>query len=257
MYGIQKAGMLKRISAFLLDFILMAIAATGFAVLVSFITGREKHLDKKNEIKEYYEALYSTEDFEVDTDISRAEFDLLTDEQKAAVNGAKIAMYNNEDFRYASAKHASLVLIMVTFSLLLSYVGLELVVPMLFGNGQTVGKKVFNLGVVHVNAVKLSGVGLFARSILGKYTVETMIPVFLLFMMMSKSGLSELIVLGLLLILEIVAFFINKMNTPIHDVLSHTVCVDMSVQMVYKDEQELIDHKTRLHNELVNGSDDY
>ena len=262
MYGIQKASVLKRVSAFLLDFILMTIAATGFAVLVSLITGREKHVKKIEERKVYYETHYSETyypdgSFKVDVDITQEDFDKLDEDKKDVVNKAKSACGNDEEFKHASSMSISLFLIMITFGILLSFILLEVVLPVIFGNGQTVGKKVFSLGVVHVNAVKLTGVGLFARSILGKYTVEVMIPLILLFMLIGGGNASGLLVLGLLVILEIFAFFKNKMNTPIHDVLAHTVCVDLSIQRIYQNEQELIDHKLRTHSEAMQDSEDY
>lgn len=249
MYEIQKASMLKRISAFLLDFVLMTIAVTGFALLVSLMTGRMKHVDKMEEREAYYE-----EKYDVDFGITEEKFNSLTEDEQKHLDNAYNEFRRDEEYNVALSKSISQLMLMVTFGFLLSFILLELVIPIIFGNGQTVGKKVFNLGVVHVNAVKISGVGLFARSILGKYTVETMIPVVLMLMMFLGGSASGIIVIGLLIILEIFAFFKNKMNTPIHDVLSHTVCVDLSVQLIYRTEQELIDHKTRLHNEIVDRS---
>ena len=251
MYGIQKAGMLKRISAFLLDFILMTIAVTGFAFLISTITGRENYVDKMNERKEFYEEKYT-----VDFDISEEDYNKLDENERKHIDDAYVEYRRDEEYLYAFNMQANLTLIMITFSLLLSYVILELVLPIIFGNGQTVGKKVFSIGIVHVNAVRLTGLGLFTRTMLGKYTVETMIPVILLMMVLfGGGGITGLLVLGLLLILELFTFFKNGQNTPIHDVLAHTVCVDLSVQQIYADEQELIKHKERLHAEQVQDSE--
>ena len=251
MYEIQKAPMLKRISAFLLDFVLMTIAVTGFALLVSLMSGRMKHVDKMAEREAYYE-----EEYGVDFDISEEDFSKMSEAEQKHLDEAYNAFRQDEEYNVAFSKLISQAALMVTFGFLLAFLLLELAVPILFGNGQTVGKKIFNLGVVHVNAVKLSGVGLFARSILGKYTVETMIPVVLILMMFLGGGASGLLVIALLVILQIFAFFKNKMNTPIHDVLAHTVCVDLSVQLIYRTEQELIDHKLRLHNEIAKEASD-
>ena len=251
MYSIQKASMLKRISAFLLDFILLTIAVTGFALLISVITGRAKHVDKMNERKAYFEETYS-----VDFDIKEEDYNKLSDDEKQRIDDAYVLYRQDEEYLYAFNMLANLTLIMITFSLLLSYVLLELVLPIIFGNGQTVGKKVFAIGVVHVNAVRLTGLGLFTRTILGKYTVEAMIPVMLLLLtVFGGGGLTGLLVLGLLIVLEVFTFTKNKQNTPIHDVLAHTVCVDLSVQQIYENENELIKHKERLHEEAVQDSD--
>lgn len=273
MYTIQKASMLKRISAFLLDFILMTIAVTGFAFIISLITGYSGHLDKLSEREAYYESKYYPEfgiteeqynalgaeakaayayDFDI---IGTEKYDALTEAEKTNIMNAYKSLLEDDDYSYAYSMLFNLTLIMITFSLLLSFILLEMVIPKIFGNGQTVGKKVFALGIVHVNAVRLSGVGNFTRVILGKFTVETMIPVIMAMMLFTGGGLTGLLVLGLLIILEIFVFFKNKLCTPIHDVLAQTVCVDMSVQLVYENEDELIKHKERIHAEIVKDSD--
>ena len=273
MYTIQKASIMKRMAAFLLDFILMTIAVTGFAFLVALITNIQGHVDVMNARKEYFETKYYSEfgiteaeynalskdeqvKYHYDFDISQEDYSALSEENRKNLDAAYGLMRNDEEYLYAITMVTNLTLIMITMGLMTAFILLELVIPKIFGNGQTVGKKVFSLGVVHVNAVKLTGVGLFTRTMLGKYTVEVMIPVMMLFMMLlSGEGLTAVLVLGLLIILEIFAFFRNRLDTPIHDVLSHTVCVDMSVQQIYENEEELIKHKQRLHEELARESD--
>ena len=43
MLDLQKASMLKRISAFILDVILLAVAITGFAFFLSAVTGYDSY----------------------------------------------------------------------------------------------------------------------------------------------------------------------------------------------------------------------
>ena len=57
-----------------------------------------------------------------------------------------------------------------------------LFVPLKLGNGQTIGKKVFGIGVMRVDGVQLTTIQLFIRTILGKFTLETMIPVYIVLM---------------------------------------------------------------------------
>ena len=51
MLDLQKASMLKRISAFILDVILLAVAITGFAFFLSAVTGYDSYNEKLDEIK--------------------------------------------------------------------------------------------------------------------------------------------------------------------------------------------------------------
>ena len=47
-YDLQKAGMWKRISAFLFDNILLLVAIVGIAALLSTMLGYDKHSDALN-----------------------------------------------------------------------------------------------------------------------------------------------------------------------------------------------------------------
>ncbi len=251
MYDLQKASLLKRISAALLDFILIIIAITGFAYLISVISGYDSHLNRLNEIESEYETVYS-----VDFDIKKEDYDKLSAEDKKTLDDAYALFAKDDEVIYTYNLLLNLTLVMITFSIMLSFVALEFVVPMLFGNGQTLGKKIFAIGVMHVNGVRVRGTALFARSVIGKCTMETLVPVMLLFsLFFGNGGAVSIAVLGLLLILEGFVFFRDKLFTPIHDILSHTVCVDLSSQMIFENEAELIAYKNKLHAEIVDNTD--
>lgn len=249
MYELQKASLLKRISAFLLDFILMTIAVTGFAFLISVITGYDQYSATVTEKRAYYEELYA-----VDFDIAETEeeFKKLPIEQQNEINTAFDAFANDEKVLYAYNMMFNLTLTISTIGTLLAYLLLEFFVPLFLKNGQTVGKKIFGIGVMHVNGIRLNNVALFSRTLLGKYTIETMIPVIVLTtMLFGGAGIVGLIVLGLILLLEIFVFFKEGMNTPIHDVLGHTVTVDLGSQMIFDTEEELVAYKNRRHAESI------
>ena len=252
MYEIQKASMLKRMSAFLLDFILMTIAVTGFALLLSVITGLDTHTDKLAEKQEYYETTYG-----VDFETTEEDFNKLSEEEQAHILNVYDNMFATDpEVLYAYNMIFYLTLTIATFSLLLSFLLLEFAIPMIFKNGQTIGKKVFNLGLVHNNSILLTGVALFARALLGKYTIETMIPIIVIVMLLFNSGgLGAILVLGLIIVLQLFVFFKSKYFTPIHDVISHTVCCDLSSQLMFENVDELIEYKKQLHEEAVQNAD--
>ena len=79
-WDLQKASVLKRASAFLLDFILLSILAVGFAALVSAITQYDTYVQTDEEITNVYAEQY----FGMKWD----DFRSLTDEQRKAYQAA-------------------------------------------------------------------------------------------------------------------------------------------------------------------------
>jgi uncharacterized RDD family membrane protein YckC len=123
-------------------------------------------------------------------------------------------------------------------------------VPLLLGNGQTAGKKVFGLGVVRVDGVRTTPLQMFVRTVLGKFTVEIMIPVYVLLMIFfNVTGLSGTLLLLALLVAQILIMALNRNNSLIHDLLAGTVVVDVASQMIFRDTQDLINYKKKLSRE--------
>lgn len=251
MYDLQKASLLKRFSAFLLDFILIVIAITGFAYLISVISGYDNYLNRIEEIESYYEEAYS-----VDFDIAKEDYDKLPEAERNNHDKAYAIFLKDDEVHYLYDLLMNLILVIITFSVTLSFITLEFVVPLIFGNGQTVGKKIFAIGVMHVSGVRMRGTALFSRAVIGKCTMETLIPLMILLaLLFGGGGIVAAVVLGLIVILQIFVFFRGKLFTPIHDVLSYTVCVDLASQMIFETKEEMIAYKARVHAEMVENSD--
>jgi uncharacterized RDD family membrane protein YckC len=129
---------------------------------------------------------------------------------------------------------------------------LEFVVPLLFKNGQTVGKKVFGVAVMRMDGVKASPVILLVRALLGKYAVETMIPVFVfLSLMLGTASIVTLVLLVLLVVAQIALLIFTQANTPLHDMLAGTVAVDLASQLIFETPEELLEYKKKLHAEAL------
>lgn len=244
----QKASILKRFSAALLDFFLIVILAAGVMWLMAVIT----KIDKYTEAVNGYYAQYG-EAHNVDLLISQEDLAAQTEEYQARYKEAMKDFFNNEDAKKAYNQVLTLPLLIITVSVLVPVVIVEFVIPLCLKNGRTVGKKVFNLGVVFKNSVKMSNFALFVRAILGKYTIEMMAPVLLLYMVFYNNilGITGLIVLGLLVVLQIVLLIATKTNSCIHDILANTAVVDMQTQMVFNSYDELMQYKEELHQEEV------
>ena len=134
------------------------------------------------------------------------------------------------------------------FSILLSHFIMEFMIPMFFGNGQTLGKKIFGIGVMRVDGVKVTPLQMFFRSILGKCTLETLVPIFIVIMIVLRvMGIVGLGILAALALSEIVALIVTKERTPLHDMMASTVTVDIASQMIFDTPEALLAYKQRIH----------
>lgn len=259
-YDLQKASMWKRISAFLCDIILFCIVAVGVSLLLSTVLGIDAQQNKMIDICAQHAKDYNLSEFmtkeELDGAISvtmtEERYNTLTDAQKEIFDTASKALFENEDYLFAYGMVNQLILLVLTFSILISYLILEFAVPLLFKNGQTLGKKIFGVGVMRMDGVKISPVILLVRTALGKYAVETMIPVFCLLSLLlgTASGVTTILLL-LLVVAEIALLIFTQANTPLHDMLAGTVTVDFASQMIFDSPEELLEYKKKLHAESV------
>ncbi len=247
MYDFQKANMWKRISAALFDFILLITVIAGMALLLSAVLDYDGYMDRMNEKYDEYEARYG-----LSFDITAEEYAALSPEEKAVYDEANTAFGKDEDAIYLQSMLFNNALIIVIFSILIAYLLLEFMVPLIFKNGQTLGKKIFGIGVMRVDGVRVTPVLMFARTVLGKCTVETLVPVLIvimiLFGMMGFFG--TLLIMGLLL-LQIVLVAATRARTPIHDLLAQTVTVDFASQMIFDTPEDMLAYKKRIHAEEV------
>ena len=248
-YDIQKASILKRFSAALLDFFLIIILGVGVMFFMSWVTKIGKYSDT---LQGYYQQY--GEEYGVDFGISEEDFNKLSEEEQAYYDQIfKKIFEEHPDANKAYQMVGQLPLLIITVSIFVPVLVFEFLLPLLLKNGRTVGKKVFNLGVVLKNSVKINVFALFVRSVLGKYTIEWMLPVVLVMSVFyyNLSLLICIIVLGLLLVMQIVLLIVTKTNSCIHDALANTAVVDMSSQMVFATEQELVAYKEDLHQQEV------
>lgn len=251
MLGLQKASVWKRASAFLFDFIILLVMTSGIAVAVSAIVGYDDYVNDMTEHYERYEAEYG-----IDFDISAQEYELLSQEMKDKYTAADEAMNSDPQVLYTYKMMFNLALIIISMGLLVSHLVLEFVIPIIFGNGQTLGKKIFGVAVMRTNSTKIRPLVLFIRTLLGKYTMETMVPVFLAIMV--AFGILDFVgvfVIAAFGILQIVLICVTRTSSAIHDLLSDCVVVDMASQKIFDTEQDLIDYKLKLHEEEVAKSD--
>lgn len=271
MIELKRIGIIKRASAFLLDVILLVVLATGFIFLVSLICnyGEEEALaiqyyeeweDFRKQCVPHVAEVYGFEYAETD-----AGYEITKDGKAATLEDVIAALEESEGNdpetateyeQYQNLTPASkvnvqyryvytLLFTMSSVGILLAYLVQEFIIPLILKNGQTIGKKIFGICLVRSNTVKISTVQLFARTFLGKFAIETMFPVLLVFLFLFGGiGALALILVAALLLLNAIVFLATRNKTPIHDIFADTVAVDMNLQVICKSEEELIEKKT-------------
>ena len=187
---------------------------------------------------------------------SQEEYLSWTPEQQKNYDEAYDALIADQDAMYAYSMVVNLSMVIASLSLLISSMGLDFVVPLLFKEGRTVGKRIFGLCVIRTDCVKMSPVQLFVRTLLGKFAVETMIPIYLIMMIFwGIVGLGGTLVLVLLLLVEIILLIATRRNAAIHDLLAGTVVADCTSQMIFDSSEALLAYQKRIHAEQAARQD--
>ena len=247
MLDLQRAGMWKRLSAALFDSIILFTVIVGMALLLSSVLDYDSHVSRMNELEQQY-----GNEFGVDLNITLEELKALSEEERQVYEAADAAYSQDPDVIYTYNMMLSMAMVIITFAILLGYLILEFLIPLLLKNGQTLGKKLFGIGVMRVDSVRLPSVLLFARTVLGKFTIGTMIPVYVIIMIVfGRLGMFGTVLIGALLLVQAILFFGTHAHTPIHDKLAGTVTVDLASQMIFDSPEALLEYKKRIHAEAA------
>ena len=241
-YDLQRASMLKRISAWLLDAILLCICATLMAFFLSAALNYDQYSEQLDARYAYFEAEYG-----VSRNLTQSQIEAMSANQLAQLEAASQAISEDPEALYAYNMIIQLVILITSFGILFAYLVLEFGVPMALGNGQTIGKKIFGIGVMRQDGVKVNGVCVFIRTVLGKYAIETMIPVMMVLMLFFGSiGEVGWLIVGAIIITEIVLLVMTKERCLIHDKLANTVTVDIASQMIFNTYDDMIAYKQKI-----------
>ena len=239
---IQKADLWKRVAAWILDGILLCVLAVGGVWALSALVDYDSYVQTVEDSYVKYE-----NQFGVNFDITLEQFEALPQTEKDRYQAANDALQNDEQALHAYQMAVSLCLVVVTFGILIAVMILEFGLPLLLGNGATVGKKAFGLGLVRPDCIKINRMQLFTRALIGKYTIETMIPVFLVLMMMwGMMDMTGTVIICALGIAQVVIFFVTRNRYQIHDLLAGTVVVDIQSQKVFADMDEQIEYQKKI-----------
>ena len=189
-----------------------------------------------------YEAEYS-----VSFEISREAYETMTDAERENYNAAYQALVADQEAMYDYNMMISLSLMIISLGILLALVLWEFLMPLWLGHGRTLGKKIFGLCLVRSDGVQMNTMQLFTRSILGKYSIETMIPVLIALMIFwGTMGVMGTAVLAALAVGQALSIVLTKSRSAIHDLLAGTVVVDYASQTIFPTTEDLIEHQKRM-----------
>lgn len=242
MYDLQKAGLWKRVGAGLFDWILTTIAAVGFAALVAFLLHFDSYDQMLNDSYAKYESEYG-----VTFNISQEEYQSMSEDDRQSYDDAYDALLDDKEAMYAYNMMVNLSLLVTTAGILLGVMLMEFFVPLLFGNGRTLGKRIFSIALMRTDGVKISTLQLFIRTLLGKFVIESMIPVYIILMIFwGITGITGTILLLVLLVAQCIIIICTRTNSLIHDLLAGSVVIEMNSQMIFNSTDDLIAYQKKI-----------
>lgn len=256
-YDLQKASVLKRISAAILDLILVLIFATGAFFALSSILNYDSLMDDMGEHYDKYEETYKFEEqfdirFEEITQADREKNKELDALYKEAYEVAR----NDKELLKTKSQIMSMTLLMLTSGILIAILINDFVIPLFLKNGQTVGKKLFGICLIMDDGTKVRKLPLFIRALLGKFTIETMLPFYAFYLLMFGTGSFTLVAFFLavaMMIANILLIIIDKRNLLIHDAMAFTITVDKNSQMIFETKADMMKYIEENTKKKVNS----
>ena len=247
-YDLQKASVLKRIAAGIFDLILTTVIAVGIIALLSVIF---KYDSMNAELNSYYDS-YALE-FGIDfRKVTQDIYEKYTEAEKLHYDTVYKKLCEDLGFLKVYNLIINITILMTTFGVLIGTLIIEFVVPLILKNGQTLGKKCFGICLMHQNGVKIKTMPLLVRALLGKFTIELMIPIYVgISFVFGSISILQIFIILVLVVVQVVMIITNKYNALIHDAMSFTVVVDKESQMIFDTEDDLIKYKEQKAQEQL------
>lgn len=230
-YGINPASVLNRIMSGLLDFILTVVLATGFFSLISRVLNYD---DISNQLMgKYVEYGVYIEDDNGGYQYNGHTYSIVVDtttynEVKERFNNDAVAV--NLEYKSETCAFAS-----ISTGCLLSLIVIDFVLPLLFKNGRTIGGIMMKVGLISKKGIKISNVQLFARCIIGRYIIETIIPI-ILWALYGVVGVFVFCI-GLVFIITL-----SPNHQLPHNIVSNILTCDQNLQYYAISKEDLKEH---------------
>ena len=250
-YNIQKPGILRRISAGIFDAILLMVLVCGIAWGVSAIMNVDAQINAVNAGIDQYEKEHN-----IDFSLTEEEMATMPSEEQVRYDKEMELMFQDDSIYFAFIQVLNSFLVTISISVLIGHVLLEFLVPVLLKNGQTFGKKIFGIALMRKDGITVTNFAMFARSILGKCTIEVMIPILIIFLMFlgAAASIGPILLLALVVV-QLGLLLFHPQNAMLHDLLACTVAVDMSSQLIFTSTEAMLDYQKQRAAEKAEQAD--
>lgn len=141
---------------------------------------------------------------------------------ESQMNKLKRLLYLDGETEKLVNKMTFLKIVESSFSIFVSLLLVYLLVPLLFKNGQTLGKKLIRLAIISKSGLTLKPINYILRVLVGFYLIE-IVGLIILYNLAPTLALYYFIAM-------IAVIMFTKNNRSIHDLISGTVCVDLDAQ---------------------------
>ncbi len=230
-YKPKYAKYILRIAAFVLDFILFLVLLTGVLFLLMKIFNFDY----------YYNILddeYKRIGYKIYDEASKSYHYI--SENAPNFNEVIEKYKNSEIIKEYSYKVNRLVLNVPIISIFISMLVFELIIPLIFRNGQTIGMKCFHIALLSKSNIKIKPIQVFIRFLFGKTILMAIIPYMCLFYSLfnATGGLFGTIIIALIYIINIVLLFKGN-HASLSDVIASVYPVDSQQTIFYDNEEEL------------------
>lgn len=234
MSDFYKAAPIKRFAAYLIDLILLLAITAGVAVAIFNAMDYSSY----NEQLQNHYARYEQE-YGIDLNISQEEYQALTQKEMEKYDAVYEAMDKDDAARYTLNKIVFIRLVSLAAGTLVGYLILEVMLPLILKNGQTIGKKALGLCVMHKDHIRVGVMQVILRAIVGKYFVGTLIPLVLLMVPNFRIWIiSGSTIMAIIAMTQAFIVLMSQANCGIHDKLFHTVVADFTQQYIFDSVEE-------------------
>lgn len=216
MYEVYNGKMFSRIAALIVDLIIVLCIFVTIDILIT--------KNVANNVWQYDDKVSQYENYQIDYGIAHkdAEGNLIYVDD---VENSTLEAFKSDESVLALAQDiTTLQIIQISFDLFVSEILVFFVLPLIFKNGQTLGKKLMRLGLVNSKGLKVANWAVFARFIIGIYAVESIISV------LTFSPVP-------LLLSFLIALFTKK-KTALHDLIAGTRVIDIDKTIIFETFEE-------------------
>ena len=241
-YNPVMAKLTNRLASYVMDVILYLVLFTGVLYLCVLISSLDEYQTLLNDeyIRIGYKYFDETKDAYVTITNTDANFNAVMELYK-----------NSEVILTYEPKVTMIVMNTPLIAIAITSLILELILPLIFKNGQTIGMKCFKLALISKSGIAISLNQIFVRFLFGRVVLMKMIPYLCLFFAFFNpaGGLFGLVMLIAILLGNLILVLVNKNKCSIPDLLVSVYMVDATQTAFYKtlkEKDEAIKHENKI-----------